>query len=333
MVEKLTFEKVRDLIELELDEFYLEKLREKHGIASDSAVFYMSITRMVRDKKLKRIGRGYYRKIKEVIPVKWWENRDEEPLAGFKFPRSHVDDSTFGIEDLVEVFPGDLILVTGVSNFGKTAIVLNILAENLELFVSSPLLMGSEYTAADGKISPKFKRRLGKMDWVQWLSGNGEPRFTLLPVDTDYEDYIRQDALNAVDWVSLPGEYYLIDRVMKSIKDKVGYGIGALVLQKSRTSEFGEGGERVERYADVHLRIDPFGDESLLTIGKVKAPKSKATGRMWAFKIVDYGANLSNIREVVKCDSCKGFGKNFGKVCSTCSGIGYRDKEDWLHDV
>jgi len=150
-------------------------------------------------------------------------------------------------------------------------------------------------------------------------------------VGADYEDYIEPDHLNVVDWISLPGEYYLIDRVMKSIKDKVGNGVGVVVIQMNKDAEFGEGGERSERYADVVLKITSFSErESLLTIGKVKAPKGKATGRMWAFDIVDYGANLHNIREVVKCPKCwgKGYirsGQNNIR-CDNCSGKKYIDK-------
>ena len=331
ITEGLTLDKVREYIDLELDEFYLENLRQKHGIASTCKPFYVAISRLLQDRKIKRVGRGYYRKVKQVEPVQWWNNTNETPIEGFRFPQSHTDGTKFGIEDLVEIFPGDFILIGGVSNYGKTALVMNIIGENIDLMPIQ--VMGNEYTAADGKISPKFKRRLDKMSWVKWLDDDSQPRFTLLPVDSDYEDYIRQDALNAVDWISLPGEYYLIDRVMKAMKDKVGYGLLVGVLQKDRLKEWAEGGERIERHADIYLKIDPCGDESLLTIGKVKAPKSRVLGRMWGFKIVDYGANLSGIHEVIKCNKCNGFGKNYGKKCAACNGMGYRDKEEYEHDV
>ncbi len=289
---------------------------------------------------IKSCGRndGTYKSILKVEPVKWWDDDiDTEPLD-FNFPKAYECDeeiyvsSKFGIEDLVEVFPGDMILISGASNYGKTAIALSILGENLGLFNKPAVLMGSEYTASDGKISPKFKRRMKRMSWVQWMNGDGKSRFDLLPVGSDYEDYIESDTLNAVDWISLPGEYYLIDRVMKAIKDREGNGVAVVVLQKNKGAEFGEGGERTERYADVSIKIDPFGDsgESLLTLGKVKAPKGRATGRTWAFDVIDHGANLNNIREVVKCRSCWGKGyKKSGQSsirCPECEGKKFIDK-------
>jgi len=291
-----------------------------------------SMQLLIKEGVVKASGRndGIYKVVIPVEPVKWWDDGiSEEPLAEFRFPRSYHDDTTFGIENLAEVFAGDLILVSGQSNYGKTAMVLNIMAENLNLM--GAVLMGSEYTSYNGHISPKFKRRIKHMDWVQWMNDKGQPRFELLPVGSDYEDYVKADLMNVIDWISLPGEYYLIDRVMKSIKDRVGKGIVIAVLQKNPGADYGEGGPRTDRYADVALKIDAFGDrQSLLTIGKVKAPKMRATGRTWAFEIVDYGANLENIREVVKCSKC--WGKGYIRVgqenkrCPMCVGLKYVDK-------
>jgi len=305
-------------------------LKIEPGSKDDQNLRVQMSTTLMKKKIVKPsgLGDGNYKVLVPVEPVKWWDGQiDEDPLD-FRFPRCYEDGSEFGIEDFIEVFAGDLILLTGRTNFGKTVIALSIMGENLGLMPT--VLMGSEYTASDGKISPKFKRRMRRMNWVEWMNGD-MPRFQLLPVGSDYEDYIEPDHINVVDWISLPGEYYLIDRVMKSIKDRVGTGIGVLVLQKNKDAEFAEGGERSERYADVVLKIDSFGEnESLLTIGKVKAPKGKATGRTWAFMIVDYGANLHNIREVVKCRRCwgKGYirsGQNNIR-CQECGGKKYIDK-------
>ena len=327
MAENLTQEKLWHFIELGDEDFDLEGLRARYKISAESSVFYTSIKRFVDSRKIKRIGRGRYRRIKLAVPIKWWDGTVTDSPLDFVFPSSHEDFTSFGLEDLVEVYPGDMILISGASNFGKTTLALNILAENLDLMPA--VLMGSEYTAADGKITPKFRKRLTKMEWVDWMK-DGKPRFQLYPVGSDYEDYIQADSLNVVDWISLPGEYYLIDTVMKSIKDRIGKGIAVAVLQKNRTSEFGEGGERSERYADVYITVDPYGNDSMITLGKVKAPKGKASGRMWAFEIVDYGANVHNIREIVKCSKCwgKGYirsGQNSIR-CDGCRGLKYIDK-------
>jgi len=302
-------------------------LKIEPGGKDDQNLRVQMSTTLISKKIVKPSGRndGIYKVLTPIEPVRWWEDDINEDPIDFRFPRSYEDESMFGIEDIVEVFAGDLILITGDTNYGKTAIALSIMGENLGLMPA--VLMGSEYTAADGKISPKFKRRMKRMSWAKWMN-DGKPLFQLLPIGADFEDYIEADHLNFIDWISLPGEYYLIDRVMKAIKDRVGNGVAVPVLQKNQGQEFAEGGQRSERYADVVLKIDPYGEgESMLTLGKVKAPKGKATGRMWAFSIVDFGANLLNIREIVKCRKCwgKGYvrsGQNSIR-CDSCQGKKY----------
>jgi len=293
------------------------------------------MTRLITEKIVKPSGRndGIYKVLTPIKAITHLDNTSEEPIP-FRFPRNHGEDETeFGLEKNIEIFPGDMLLVTGRSNYGKTAIALSMMGENLSLFKKPPILMGSEYTAADGKISPKFKRRIKKMAWASFINEDRSLNFTLLPVGFDYEDYIEPDCMNVIDWISLSGDYFLIDSIMKAIKDRVGHGIAVAVIQKNKDMEFGEGGERTVRYADAVFNIDSFGEkESLLTIGKVKSSNGKATGRTFAFSVVDFGANLSNIREVEKCKVCwgKGYvrsGQN-NVQCQGCHGQKYLTRYD-----
>jgi len=306
-------------------------LRIEPGSKDDTNLRTQMSTTMVERKVVKPSGRsdGVYKVLTPVKAITTMADIDEIPIGGFRFPRNHgEDDTAFGIEDLVEVFEGDLILITGRSNYGKTAMALNIMGENLLLMPT--VLMGSEYTASNGKLSPKFKRRIKRMAWANLANEDGTLNFKLLPIGGDYEDYVEADCMNVIDWISLDGEYYLIDRVERSIKDMVGRGVAVVVLQKNKDNEFAEGGERTVRYADVVLNIDAYGEnESLLTIGKVKAPRKRATGRTWAFEVIDFGANFLNIREVVKCRICWGKKwKKFGNTsvpCDDCHRTGYVD--------
>lgn len=309
-------------------------LKVEPGSKDDQNLRVLMSTNLVKDHTVKPSGLadGGYKVIIPIDPIKFsLDGDDREGLIDFKFPRSYVDDTTFGIEDLVEVFQGDMIGIFGETNFGKSCIAYNILAMNLDLMPC--VLMGNELTTSQNQIAPKIKRRLRRMEWAKWNDDNGKPRFDILPVGADYEEYIRTNAINVIDWITLPGEYYLIDSVLKSQKDRVGNGVLVPVLQKKKNVEDPEGGERARRHCDVELRIDAFGkNESLLTIGKVKAPKGKSpTGRMWGFDIVDYGANLANIREVVKCTNCWGKGYTGSgdhyKRCQSCEGRKYIDKE------
>jgi len=308
-------------------------LKIEPGSRDDQNLRVQMAVNMVRAKVVKPSGRGdgIYKVLEPVIPVNFsLDGEDSEGVLDVRYPRSYTDDTTFGLGDMVELSESDLVEITGETNFGKTAIALSFLGENLGLYPKN-VLMGSEYTSSEGEISPKLKRRLRRMDWAKWMDDKGKPRFKLLPVEHDYEDYVEHNGLTVIDWISLPGEYYLIDTVLKAIKNRVGRGLVVAVLQKNKGAEFAEGGQRAERYADLVLKVDRFGDsESMLTVGKVKSAKGRATGRMFAFSIVNYGANLMDIREIVKCPKCwtRGYvmSGNEKKRCPSCEGKRYIDK-------
>jgi len=305
-------------------------LKIEPGSKDDQNLRTQMATTMISRRVVKPSGRGdgIYKVIVPIEPIAWsLDGDDREGILDFRFPRSYIDDTTFGLEDLVEIFAGDMILLDGRTNFGKSAIAYSILGENLDLLLS--ILMGNELTTSKLEITPKLKRRLRRMFWAKWMGEDGKPRFDILPVGVDYEEYIRRDYLNVVDWITLPGEYWLIDSVLKAMKDRVGKGILVAVLQKGKDSEYAEGGERTQRHADLELRIDSYGEnESVLTVARVKSPKGKnPVGRKWAFDITDYGANLENIREVVRCGECWGKGWKNNRPCANCHKIGYIDKK------
>lgn len=312
----------------------LDKLRREFNIlpATKSFDAIRNIMFQLAEQGIvKSNSRGEYKVIIPIEPIEWsLDGNDQEGVLDFHFPRSYIDDTTFGLEDLIEIFSGDMILITGQSNYGKSCLALSILGENVDLLPC--ILMGTELTTSKLEITHKLKRRLRRMEWARWIDDKGKPKFDILPVGVDYEEYIRRDYLNVIDWISLPGEYYLIDSVTKTMKDRVGKGILVPVIQKNKEAEFGEGGERTIRYADVELKIDRFGQfESLLTIGKVKSPIGKSpVGKKFAFEIANYGANLQNIREVERCLKCWGKGKvRVGQEyqrCPSCKGLKYIDK-------
>ncbi len=51
MTEQLKRDLVEQFIDMEEDEFYIEKLRSKHNIAPDSSVFHTTISRLVEEKR------------------------------------------------------------------------------------------------------------------------------------------------------------------------------------------------------------------------------------------------------------------------------------------
>ena len=298
---------------------------------------YGTLRKIFHDLKESRVVKpsgyrdGYYSKIVPVKSIRKWGD-NEADVYDLRWPQTHqqgenpseLEYEGFPFEDLIQVSPGDLVVIAGVSNAGKSALANNILGENLN---KECVLMGNEFANADEEVTSKFKRRLQRMSWAEWTNGDGEFNFSLIPAVSDFEDYIQKDKLNIIDWIMLGDKFWEIAELHFRMKSRIGKGLIVAVQQKTRGKEFADGGEWSERLADVYFSIDFHGKgESRLTVGKVKEPKAQVTGRSWAFSIVDYGANLHNIREVRKCWNCYGKGYTKQGDCPECHSLGWKDK-------
>ena len=282
---------------------------------------------LVKEKVVRPSGKkdGIYKVVKQVSPISVY-GRDRRPPIQLCFPRSQDSGYELNFADDLIIREGDLILISGMSNFGKTCLCLNFAGENIHL---KPVLMCNEYTTIDDEPSPRFLNRLDAMDWVKWGDENGD-NFTLLPVRSDYAEHIVRDKINIIDWINIDtGEHYMIGAVMESIKRELGKGIAIIAIQKAEGALAGRGGQFTKDFADVEILLDKFPesatDDVLMTVGKVKEPKKRVSGRTFAFGIMQ-GVKIVNFREVVKCKECSGKGWKANKPCDACYKSGYADK-------
>jgi len=311
---KLTQELVSTWLEFEEDEFNIESFRRKHNIEADSVVFRVSLHRFVEAGKLKRIKRGWYRKVREIEPIVWWESKETLPIP-IIWPYGVEDMSSFGFDETVEIFPGDAIVIAGRSNWGKTCFALNFLVNNLKLFEGATMMV-NEYKPQ------RFKNRMSKFTWVDFWN-ESKPKFELLPITENHVDYIKANYLNIIDWLNITGDFWIVAKVIEEIQMQLRSGIALVVLQKTGGKEYGVGGDWGTFFPSFYATIDPPG---VLTVTKVKsAPMGaiKPDGKKLAFDIVDAGSKFHRIREVKTCPKCKGRGYNYDKECEVCHKTGY----------
>lgn len=278
--------------------------------------------RLAASKIVKPLNRrGEFKIIRQVEPVKVFSRNGTQEPYPLIFPRDFDTGMEIELAESVIIMPGDLVLIAGESNYGKTTLAMNFLAENID---KEPVLMGNEYTTVDGEPTPRFLKRLKNMDWVDWLDTSKiieHERFTLLPVREDYAEHVVENKLNIIDWINIEtGEHYMINTVMSDIKKAIGGGVGIAVIQKAAGAESGRGGQFTKDFADLELLIDKHSNlESRITVGKVKESKTPVAGRSWAFGI-SHGVKLINVREVRKCRSCYGKGFTAKGPCDNCQG-------------
>ena len=275
---------------------------------------------------------GVYKVIKQVTPVPVFSvERERRPVVDLIFPRDFNTMAEMSFRENVIIREGDLILISGVSNYGKTTLCMNFCGENIN---SHPVLMGNEYTTVDEEPAPRFLNRLDTMNvnnggWIDWIDVDGNDRFTLLPVRDDFAEHIVKNKINLVDWINIEtGEHFLIGSVLSGMKRNVGRGVVIAVIQKAEGADAGRGGQFTKDFADLELLIDKFGESDvLLTIGKVKEYNKNVIGKTFAYSILN-GVKIVNFREVRKCGKCHASGYIKGEKCDQCFGKKFIDAEE-----
>jgi len=305
----------------------LREIREEFNIVQGSKSFDAVrniLFQLAEQRVVVALGQGQYKVVTEVYPVKVY-GRERRPPVEIYFPRDFDTWMEMPFAEDIILREGDLILIAGRSNFGKTTLCMNWLAENID---RNPVLMGNEYTTLDREPSPRFLNRLDTMDWVQWVNGNGEDRFTLLPVFEDYAEHTVRNRLNIIDWINIDASgLYNISKVMENIKRALGKGIGIIALQKGENASAGRGGQFTKDFADVEILLDEYGShETMITLGKVKESKRRVSGRHYAFGISE-GVKIIGLRELKRCKACYGKGWRGVKPCDECNQTGWVDTQ------
>ncbi len=335
MVVELHINEVREFLKIRQGrEVDLNYIRKEMGILPDtkawSSLGKMMSVDLTKEKIVRPSGKkdGVYRVVEQVEPVRvFMPGRERRPPVELIFPKDFNTGKEMDFAEDVIIREGDLILISGMSNFGKTTLCLNFCGENID---KNPVLMGNEYTSlveSEYVPSPRFFNRLEAMDWVEWVNKEGNDKFTLLPVRNDYAEHIVKDKINIIDWINIEGEYYMISPVTEAIKKQLGKGVGIIALQKNEGNTAGRGGAPTRDFADLELLVDKFGkSDVLLTIGKVKEYKNPIIGKTYVYSIVDQGVKIVGFREVKKCPVCWGKGYKGDKECPTCLGKKFIDK-------
>jgi len=271
-----------------------------------------NLSNINKNPLLVREGKLYRFLDKNVPEINWWQPT-EKKLIELNWPRDRDNFTSFGFEDSVVIYPGDLIVLAGEGNRGKTTFALNFLIENMDNYPCT------YYTSEFNEL--KFRNRIQRFDWVDVMK-DGRPKFELLPRQEHYEDLIaqRRNNVNIIDWIRMDEDPWKIRAVLDRIMTPLDQGICLVVQQKRTYKNVGEGGEGSMDLASVYLTLS----NQRLKVEKVKEPKSYDPNyKNFGFEIIGGGSKFSNIREIKKCSNCNGSGAYRGERCENCRGQGW----------
>ncbi len=165
-------------------------------------------------------------------------------------------DMPLGLNAWVEVRQRNIIIVAGVSDSGKTAMLLNMAMSNMDKHKIR--YQSSEMTGDELRVKLKnLPRTLDDFrNKVEWINRSEK-----------WEDLILPDAVNFIDFMEIYENFYEVGGWIKKIHDKLRTGIAVIALQKKDGyTDTGRGGAITKEKARLYLSLD-FGK---LTIVKAK---------------------------------------------------------------
>jgi len=204
---------------------------------------------LVMNGELNRFGnkRGWYIPADNALKEMDFVNADDEPLNVWL---------PFGLNEKVELYQNSVVIVAGAPNAGKTAVLLNIVKENMgKLNVN---YFNSEMSAGELKV------RLNKFDYLaldQW-------DFKAYERSGDFANVIKPgpENLNIIDFLEVHDEFYAMGKKIKDIHDSLNGSVAIIAIQKNPGTDVGLGGFRSLEVTRLALAID---------FGRVKIVKAK----------------------------------------------------------
>lgn len=166
-----------------------------------------------------------------------------------------------GLDHICGVQPGNIIILAGAKDSGKTAFLMNIAKENRHLYKVHYL--NSEMSKQE------FKMRASKFDdiSIEQLYKS----MHLYNVSDKFQDKIKsgEGNLNIIDYLEAPDEAYKIGPIIKKIHDKLEGAICVIGIQKKINQALGRGAEYSMEKARLYLSMD-FGRAKIISCKNFK---------------------------------------------------------------
>ena len=206
--------------------------------------------RFVKDGTVKRVGKknGVFQKIDNELEIMDFINAPDNE-CDIWLP--------FGLSDMVSIYPGNIIVLMGEPNAGKTALCLNLIRYNMDKWKIRYLnseMMGTE-----------LKKRLLHFDDIPLTDWKFEP----IPRSFDFEDALLtgEGNINIIDYLEITEDFYKVGKYINDIYRKLDGALAVICLQKDRGKDLGRGGIATLEKPRLALSIKS---------GEVKITKAKS---------------------------------------------------------
>lgn len=192
---------------------------------------------------------GHWRKVENTLEIIDWQNAPDE-----EYPISLPLD----LHDLCKIYPGNIIVLAGASNTGKTSFMLETIRLNQDKH--KVVYFNSEMGATE------LRLRLSMFD--QPLSSW---KFKAIERSSNFADVVEPDALNIIDFMEVYDDFWKIGGWIRDVHEKLKSGVAIIAIQKKSSTtqtkqRYGRGGELSLEKPRLYLAMDR---------GKIEIVKAK----------------------------------------------------------
>lgn len=268
-----------------------------------------------------------------------------------------------GLHELCDVRPGNIIVVAGSPNAGKSAYVSNLVhsvfntntkgdhvsnyADSVAAEMAKQICPGQKLEchffsseAGEDEMSSRLELHPGGLDSFKDVS--------FWERDRDFADVVRPNALNVIDFMEVYDDFYQIGSWINDIHRVLDKGLAIIVIQKKRGRDVGKGGDVTMEKPRLYVSLEnnaPYG--GICKVVKAKFPKHHSlnpNGLEIDYHLIDghsfratsdwrYVSDLKERekinREHEAAKSERGYMFNFITVEGEMKGLAKRDVEKW----
>jgi len=224
------------------------------------------LRRMVEEGKLTPCGdrAGCYKKIEESPEIDW-QNADIENIYQIAWP--------FELEKFVTLYPGNIVVLAGAPNVGKTGFLYNLIKLNQQ--AHKVVYFNSESGPEEMKVRLSKFENISLKDW----------RFLAKERSSNFAEAIFPNRLNIIDYIEITDNFYQIGGELKKIHDRFKRGVAVVALQKKIGAELGRGAEFALEKPRLYLSMD--SGKLKIVKGKNWAnPEINPNGMVFSFKLL-----------------------------------------------
>lgn len=177
---------------------------------------------------------GMYRRVESEIEETNWQSMDADPFD-LSWP--------FDLQDLVDTYSKNIIVVAGSPDAGKTAFLLETTRLNMNKY---PI---HYFSSEMGGV--ELRKRLNKFNIPM-----NEWKFKFYERASNFADVIKPDNVNIIDYLEIHQEHYLIGAWIKQIFDRLRNGIAIIAIQKKPKADTGVGGMTTKEKPRLYLTME-----------------------------------------------------------------------------